>query len=155
MKKIMKLLGCALFCALTIAAQPQLPEGRGKAEAEKLCKGCHEISRSVAPRQDRGGWYNTMSKMAAFGMKSTPAEFAAVLEYLSKNYPARDLLRITVTSARAIDLESVLSMRRSQARAFVEWREKNGPLKSLDELKKAPGMDPAKLDAKKDRIQFE
>ena len=56
---------------------------------------------------------------------------------------------------RAIDLESGLSLRRSQAAAIIQYREKNGPFKSIEELKKVPGIDIEKIEAKKDRLVFE
>ena len=34
------------------------------------------------------------------------------------------------------------------------YREKHGKFKTLDDLKKVPGVDAKKLDAKKDRIAF-
>jgi DNA uptake protein ComE-like DNA-binding protein len=37
----------------------------------------------------------------------------------------------------------------------IEWREKNGAFHSLDDLKKVPGIEAAKLDEKADRIAFE
>ena len=45
-------------------------------------------------------------------------------------------------------------MRRSQAKAVIEYREKNGEFKSLDDLKKIPVLDSEKLEEKKDRILF-
>ena len=36
---------------LAVPAFAQLPEGPGKAETEKLCSQCHEVERSIAPRQ--------------------------------------------------------------------------------------------------------
>src|SRR3954451_8470041 len=116
--KEMRVLFLGLICVLAGAGQ-ELPDGPGKTEAQKLCKGCHELARAIAPRQDRGGWNNTMTKMAAYGMKSTPAEYNAVLEYLSKYYPAEDVPRLNVNTASAIELESALSLRRSVSRAVI------------------------------------
>jgi competence protein ComEA len=145
-----------LFLALTgtPAAAQQLPEGPGRAEVEKMCKGCHEMARSISPRQDKDAWSHTLAKMAAFGMKGTDQEIALVVDYLAKNYPADDVPRINVNKASAIQLESGLSLRRSQAAAIIEYRTKNGDFKTLDDLKKVPLVDAAKIDAKKDRITF-
>ena len=92
--------------------------------------------------------------MVAFGMKSTEKEFTTVLDYLVRNFPAEDVPRLNVNTARAIEFESALSLKRSQAAALIAYREKNGPFKSLEDLKKVPGMDAAKLDEKKDRLAF-
>jgi competence protein ComEA len=138
----------------TAARAQQLPEGPGRAEMEKICKGCHEMARSISPRQDRDGWLQTMNKMAAFGMKSTPEEFNKVLAYAVKNFPADDVPPINVNKATAIELEAGLTLRRSQVAAILEYRAKNGDFKSLDDLKKVPSIDAAKIDAKRDRIVF-
>lgn len=140
--------------AAALAQEPSLPEGLGRDETMKLCKQCHEVARSISLRQDRDGWNTTMNKMVAFGMKSNEKEFAAVLDYLAKHFPADEVPRLNVNKATAIELEAALSLRRSQAAALIAYREKNGDFKTLEDLKKVPGLDAAKLDAKKDRLLF-
>lgn len=142
-----------LLLSLNSVAQV-LPDGPGKAETERLCKGCHELARSVSLRQDRGGWEATMKKMVAMGIKGSEQEFTVVLEYLVKNYPAEDVPPLNVNKASAIELESRLSLRRSQASAIIKYRSENGNFKNIDDLKKVPGIDPDKIEAKKDRVVF-
>jgi competence protein ComEA len=139
---------------IALCAQ-EIPEGTGREETIKLCSQCHELARSISLRQDRDGWSTTMNKMVAFGMKGTPKDFALILDYLAKTYPAEDVPRVNVNTARAIELEAGLSLRRSQAAALIAYREKNGPLKSMDDLKKIPALAAAKLDAKRHRIAFQ
>ena len=141
-----------LLFALPVFAQ--LPPGPGKAETEKLCSQCHEVERSIAPRQDRAAWQATIDKMVSLGAKGTEKEFALVLDYLASHYPADDVPRLNVNKARAIELESSLSLPRSQAAAIIEYRTKHGDFKSIDDLKKVPGVDAAKIEAKKDRLVF-
>jgi competence protein ComEA len=148
---------CYLFIlpafSTTMLAQ-KLPDGPGRAELEKMCKQCHELARSVSLRQDRDGWDQTMTKMAAFGMKSSDQDYALVRDYLAKYFPAEDIPRINVNKASAIELESGLSLKRSQAAAVLLWRAEHGSFKSLEDLKKVPLMDAGKIEAKKDRITF-
>ena len=132
-----------------------LPDGPGKEETQKLCAQCHELDKSFSLHQDQAGWQRTIGKMMAFGMKGTEKEISAVLEYLVKNYPADDVPKIDVNKAMAIEFESGLSLRRSQAAAIIRYREKHGPFKSIKDLKKVPGVDAAKIEAKKDRLIFE
>jgi competence protein ComEA len=132
----------------------QLPEGPGREETERLCKNCHELERSVSRRQDRDGWQATINKMVAFGTKGTDQEFALVLDYLTKHFPAEEVPPVNVNKAAAIELESRLSLRRSQAAAIITYRTKNGNFKSIEDLKKIPGVDAEKIEAKKDRIIF-
>jgi competence protein ComEA len=148
----MKRMILALLLALPAAAQ--LPDGAGRKEVETKCKQCHELARSISLRQDRDGWSTTMAKMVAFGMKGDEMEFNLIVDYLAKHYPAEDIPKINVNKASAIELESGLSLRRSQAAALLAYRAKNGDFTSLDDLKKVPLMDAEKIDSHKDRIAF-
>src|SRR5262249_24197030 len=140
-----------LFCGAVWAL---LPEGPGREETERICKNCHELARSVSRRQDRDGWQATLTKMVALGTKATDQELALILDYQAKNFPAEEIPPVNVNTALAIELESRLSLRRSQAAAVIAYREKNGKFKSIEELKKVPGVDAEKIEAKKDRIVF-
>ena len=124
------------------------------AETNKNCTGCHEIERSISLRQDLSGWNNTIAKMVGFGMKSSQTDLAIVAEFLAKHYPADAMPPINVNTATAIELESRFSMKRSQSSAFLAHREKVGKFKTFADLKKAPGIDPEKVDAKKTQIVF-
>ena len=144
----------AAFLVFAAAARAQLPEGPGKAETETLCKNCHALEQSISLRQDRGGWETTIAKMISLGMKGTEKEIEAAVEYLTANFAANELPKLNVNKAAAIDFESRLSLRRSEAAAIVAYRNRNGPFKSLADLKKVPGIDTAKIEAKKDRLTF-
>ena len=142
------------FLLLSANLWAQLPEGQGREETERLCQSCHDLARAVSRRQDRDGWRATLDKMVAFGTRGTDQEFALILDYLAKNFPAEELPPVNVNKAAAIELESRLSLRRSQAAAIITYRAKNGRFKSIEDLKKVPGVDVEKIEAKKDRIVF-
>lgn len=144
----------AIFLTTAVSLFAQLPDGPGKDETMRLCKTCHEVARSVSPRQDRNGWSATMNKMVAFGMRPTDTEYAIVLEYLSSHYPAEAVQKVNVNKATAIELESGLSLKRSQANAVIKYRGQNGEFKTLDDLKKVPVLDASKIEEKKERITF-
>ena len=131
-----------------------LPDGPGKAETEKVCSKCHELSRSVSQRQSRDGWEVTIDKMVSFGAEASDKELDAIADYLSKNFSSAALPKLNVNKAEAIEFESRLSLPRSQAAAIVEYRTKNGNFKTIEDLKKVPGVDAAKIEAKKDKIAF-
>ena len=152
-------LACAILIGIgwtsSSAGQGPAPDGPGKAELQKLCVGCHELEKSFSLKQDRDGWQRTMEKMVSFGMKSTDEEYKAVFEYLVKHYAADEVPKVKVNKATAIELESGLSLKRSQAKAVIEYRDKNGAFKSIEDLKKVPGIEADKIEAKKDRLSFE
>jgi competence protein ComEA len=150
----MKLTYLALALLLPGAALAQFPDGPGKAEMVKVCSGCHELERSAAMKQDHDGWKNTVDKMVALGAKGTPEEITATIDYLAKMFAADEVPRLNVNTATQIEFESRLSLKRSEAAALIAYREKNGAFKGIADLKKVPGVDAAKIEAKKDRITF-
>jgi competence protein ComEA len=136
-------------------AQNNMPDAPGKAETIRVCSGCHEVTRATSMHLDRAGWQNEMDKMISLGAKGTPEEFESILNYLSKNYPAEEVPKVRINSARQIELEAGLTLRRSQAAALVAYRAKHGPFHSIEDLKNVPGLDFAYIESKKDRITFE
>ena len=144
--------------ALTLmagSASAQLPDTTGKAETEKACSQCHELERSYSLRQNRAGWEETVQKMVTLGAKMSDADVKLVTDYLAAHYAADSLPPIKINSARAIELESGLGLKRSEAAAIIDYRTKNGPFKSIDDLKKVPGIDVAKIEPKRDRLSFD
>jgi competence protein ComEA len=113
------------------------------------------LARSISLHQDRAGWEATVSKMVGLGATATDAELQHVTDYLAAHYPAEEVPRIKINRARSIELESGLSLKRSEAAAIIEYRDKHGPFKSIADLKKVPGIDAAKIESKKDRLTFE
>src|SRR4029079_4719101 len=93
-----------LFVLFSANLWAQLPEGPGREETERLCQSCHDLARSVSLRQDRAGWQATLNKMVAFGTKGTDGEFALILDYLAKHFPAEELPPVNVNKAAAIEL---------------------------------------------------
>ena len=136
------------------SAPAQLPEGPGREETVRLCSQCHAPEVVMSVGQHRAGWAATLRKMSALGAKGTDAEFGAVLGYLAAHFPAQELPRVNVNTATAIELESGLTLRRSQAAAIISYRAQHGRFTSLEDLKKVPNVDPAMIDAKKDRVTF-
>jgi competence protein ComEA len=147
--------GWAIAALAAGVAHAQLPDGPGKAETEKVCSQCHELARSISLRQDRAGWQTTVEKMATLGANASPADLQRIADYLASHYGPEEVPRININKCRAIDLESGLSLRRSEAAAIIEYRDKNGPFKSIEDLKKVPNIDLAKIEAKKDRLAFD
>jgi competence protein ComEA len=147
-------LAAALFLAAVSCCAQQMPDGPGREPAQRVCSTCHDLARSVSLRQDRDGWKAEINKMIVMGANGSEQDFALILDYLAANYPADALPPLNANKASAIEFESRLSLKRSQAAAVIEYRGKHGRFKSIDELKKVPGIDAAKIEAKKDEIIF-
>jgi competence protein ComEA len=135
-------------------AQPQqdvLPAGPGKDVTVKVCSGCHSVGIVASLRLTRDGWSAVVKDMVKEGAKGTDEELAQVLDYLSTNFLGEAPRPINVNAAPSIDLESVIGLLRSEARAVIAYREKT-PCKVIEDLKNVPGLDFKKIEAAKDRI---
>ena len=139
------------------AASPalaQLPDGAGRDETVRVCAPCHEPNRVAAFRLTREGWQGTVADMKWRGAQGTDEELALIVEYLTANFLGEAAPKLNMNRATAIELESVLALLRKEAAALIAYREKSGGFKSLDDLKKVPGVDFKKVQARKDRIIF-
>jgi len=61
---------------------------------------------------------------------------------------------VNVNAASAQELEKSLDLLAKEAQAIVAYRERNGKIKDLDELKKVPGVSADRLQAKLAMIAF-
>ena len=141
----------AVLCG---SAQADLPEGPGKAATVRVCGKCHSPERAVSLHQSHSAWEDTIVKMMKLGAQGSDEELEAVLGYLSTHFGPEAPKPIDINKARAVDLEAVLLLKRSQAKAVIEYRTKNGSFKSIDDLRNIPGLDFRKLEAKKSRLVF-
>jgi competence protein ComEA len=144
---------CVVACvwtALDAFAQQQLPDGKGKDLLLKLCGGCHQAERSASVRLTREGWEDVIADMIKRGAKGTDEEFGIVLEYLSEHFLGEAARPLNINRANNVELESVAGLTRKEAAAVLKWLDEVGVCKSLVDLKKVPGLDFKKIDARKD-----
>jgi competence protein ComEA len=115
----------------------------------KVCSGCHDAEIVLANLKTPGEWSETLQDMAQQGAEATPTEWGLIEKYLDLN-----LAIIAINKAAAEELQLTLDVTREVADAVVTYRHDNGPFKSVDDVKKVPGMDAAKVDARKSRFVF-
>ena len=146
--------GLILAFAMSIPAveAQQLPDGPGKAELLRICGTCHQAERSAAVRLTREGWEGVIADMITRGAKGSDEDFGAILEYLAKNFLGDAPRPLNINKANNVELESVAGLTRKEAAAVLAWLDKVGVCKSLEELKKVPGLDYKKIEARKDFI---
>jgi competence ComEA-like helix-hairpin-helix protein len=136
-----------LFFLLLVNLVQDLPEGPGKKEVLAICRDCHDLDTVTGENRTRDGWKKMVAKMGERGAEGTDEQFEAVIAYLTKNFG-----RTNVNKAPAEEIVSSLDFTAKEAATIVQYREKNGPFKTWQDLTKIEGLDPAKVEAKKDHI---
>lgn len=137
--------------SLTLVQAQDLPAGKGKDLVENTCGSCHGLDVVVAQHATHDGWASIVDYMVSRGATGTPDEIKTIVDYLAKNFPAS---KTNVNKASSMDLQTQLELTAKDADAIVKYRTDHGEFKDFDGLTKVPGVDAAKLTAKKDSIAF-
>jgi competence protein ComEA len=119
-----------------------------KAAFESVCGSCHPAS-MVDSLKSESEWRETIEVMVKVGAKGTDDEFDRLMRFLLRNWT-----KVNVNTATAAEIAPVLDVSEDTAAAVVKRRPGNGGFKTIEELKKIPGVDGAKLEVRKDRIVF-
>jgi competence ComEA-like helix-hairpin-helix protein len=135
------------FILLLVSLAQELPDGPGKAEVLKICQACHDLDTVTVENRTKDAWKKTVAKMGERGADGTAEEFEAIVTYLAKNFG-----RINVNTATAEEIASGIGFSAKEAAVVVAYREKNGAYKNWRDLTKVDGLDPARVEAKKDHI---
>jgi competence protein ComEA len=134
------------------ASAQSLPDGPGKELVEVICTSCHSTERIVSQRMNKTDWQSKVLEMLQEEPDVTQVERDQIVEYLSRSFPQSS--KVKVNEAAAKELAAALEISNQQAEAIVQYREGKGRFRTLDDLKKVPGLDAAKIEAKKDRLEF-
>ena len=144
----------ALLILSSIAALAQdvvLPEGKAKALVESSCTECHGLDQVVQSGMSASDWRTTVNRMVKKGASLSPEQIDDVVQYLSVYFVPE---KTNVNTATADQLKNGLQLTAAEAEAIVQYRKANGNFKDLASLQKVSGVDPKKLEAKKDLIAF-
>jgi competence protein ComEA len=147
-------IGLAVLAGLTLAAPAaaqSLPEGAGRQTTIKVCGTCHPAERGAAVKLTRDGWREVLAKMTTLGARGTEAEMAEVLDYLSTHFKGEAMAPLNLNRATSIELEAIVGMLRRESAAWIAARQK-APCATLDDLKKVPGVDFARIEKRRDRL---
>ncbi len=133
----------------TSTTQDAFPEGTGKAALLKVCGNCHTAESVVQSLRTRQEWSDVLDQMSRFGAEATDEEFDQILGYLVRHFSP-----IRINKATAQELETALDVPANMAEAIVAYRTGKGDFKTIDDLKKVPGLEAGKVDAQKTRLVF-
>ena len=86
LKFIFKLgsIACLLFAVVSPAQS--LPEGKGKADFQRICSSCHSVSMATTQRMTQAEWMGVVNDMVSRGAQGTQDELNNVVTYLAANY---------------------------------------------------------------------
>lgn len=129
-----------------------LPPGPGRDEVVKFCMECHGAGNYRKVRHDKDEWTDSVADMVERGAKGTPAELAAVVDYLTLNFGMES--KVNMNSAPLEEIKVQLGFSVPESQAVIAYRKQNGPLKDYGDVLKVPGVDKAKVEAKKDKMAF-
>jgi competence protein ComEA len=144
--------GVAGSSSPTLVAQSVLPDGPGRETTVKVCGNCHGADTVASVRLTSDGWRELIARMVVAGAQGSDQELETVLQYLSTQFPVEAQKPLDLNTAPAVELESVAGLLRKESAALIAYREKNGPCKKLEDLRKVTGLDYKKIEARKARL---
>jgi len=112
---------------------------------------CHSPEAVIGKQGTRQWWQSKVTEMLQESTDIPSSDVETIVAYLAKNFP---IVKINVNKAAAKDLEAGLELTAKESEAIVQYRQAQGKYKTLDDLKKVPGLDGVKIESKKDRIEF-
>ena len=141
-----------LLSLIAIGACAQtLPDGPGKETFQTVCSMCHSPTAVIGQQGTKQWWQAKVTEMLQEVTDVPDSDVDAIVNYLAKNFP---IVKINVNKASVKDIETGLALTSKESEAIVSYREENGNFKTLDDLKKVPGLDAVKIESKKDRLEF-
>jgi quinoprotein glucose dehydrogenase len=132
------------------AAADDLPPGPGRESVITMCSGCHGLKTVVASRRTKAEWQSVVASMAALGAPGSADDVSRTAQYL-----ALRLGRVDVNAATEAELREIGDLTAAEAAAILDFRAHDGQIRSLGDLKNVPGLDAARVEARKDRFLFD
>ena len=129
--------------------QDRFPEATGKAPLLKVCSNCHSAESVVQSLRTRQEWSDVVDQMARFGAEASDQEFDQILSYLLKYFSP-----IAINKAAAKDLQAALGFAADAADAIVAYRAEKGDFKTIDDVKKVPGLEAGTVEVIRFRLVF-
>ena len=127
---------------VTAMAAQSLPEGKGRAELQRICGMCHGVTEATKLRLSASGWSAVVDDMATRGAQGTDDEFELIVKYLAANFST-----VNLNSAGARQIAESLGLSQSDADAIVEYRTSKGAFKDWPDVRRVSGIDLKKLES--------
>jgi competence protein ComEA len=138
------------FTAPVEAQAAPFPENPGREIFEIICSSCHQPTVVLDKRWTKEAWQTKVTEMLQEEVDVTETERTQIVNYLSKSFPDR----VNVNTASAAELERIAQIPGDSASAIVAHRASNGMFKSVEDVKRVPGVDASRVEERKDRLEF-
>jgi competence protein ComEA len=139
-----------VYAARAAAQSSPFPDNPGREIFEIICSSCHQPTVVLDKRWTKAAWQTKVTEMLQEEVDVTETERTQIVDYLTKSFPDR----VNVNSATAADLERIAQIPGDSASAIVAHRASNGSFKTVDDVKRVPGVDASRVDERKDRLEF-
>jgi competence ComEA-like helix-hairpin-helix protein len=146
----------SLLLLVTLPAMAQdLPAGPGKEILQKACTECHTLDAIPNLKYTKEKWQTLVYSMVDMGAELSAAQIEVVVDYLGKNFgPDQGAGKINPNKASAQEMEEALALTTKEAEGIVLYRMKHGDFKDTGDLLKVEALDPRKVEASKNRLDF-
>lgn len=138
------------FTARVEAQGAPFPENPGREIFQIICSSCHQPTVVLDKRWTKEAWQTKVTEMLQEEIDVTESERKQIVDYLSKSFPDR----VNVNTASAAELERIAQIPGDSASAIVAHRTSSGSFKTVEDVKQVPGVDAARVEDKKDRLEF-
>jgi competence protein ComEA len=126
-----------------------LPPAEGRDTVMTVCGDCHEAEVMAAQRRSRIEWETLIEDMTSRNGAATEDDKKIIVGYALRHFG-----RVNVNTGTADDIVQIVQLTPAEAAAIVSYRQQAGEFKSLDDLRKVPDLDFARIQERKDRIGF-
>jgi len=141
----------ALFLISVSLCAQTLPDGPGKETFQMVCSMCHSPTAVIGKQGTKQWWQSKVTQMLQEVTDVPDSDVDSIVNYLARNFP---IIKTNVNKATAKEIQTGLELTAAESDAIVRFRESHGAFKSLEELKKVPGLDAVKVESKRDRLEF-
>lgn len=128
------------------------PEVRGRQVLMEACTVCHELDFVYQSRRTRSEWEETVGDMMGRGALLLEGERELLLDFLATRYGRPNATSVNEASAQ--QLMTAFGLTQSEADAVIRYKQEHGVILGWEDLRKIPGLDVKKFEAKRELLAF-
>jgi competence protein ComEA len=133
-----------------VTSNTPFPNGEGRSQLMTTCSQCHSVDVIAQKRMTKKQWNDTVNLMQQRGAQATDDQVDTIIVYLSKNFGKP----IYINTASPETLKTDLDLTSEAAQAIIDYRNKNGDFKTIEDLTKVPGLDTKKIQYEITNLDF-